>query len=851
MDSSQSLPRLEHDLRHKMRDLVALSTLSSLWTGYDAIRIAGSLADVLREMLDLEFIYIRLWNPRGTTPIEIARDSTGADSLAAILPIGRLFSPIPSFGTIPSVADNPIRKGRVWTTAVPIGREGDLGVIVSASQRQSFPTESERLLLTVAANQTAVIIGHEQAAQQANAERNRWRELLQQAPAAVAVLRGPDHIFELVNPEYERATGRSASHLLGRSIRVAIPEIADQGFVDLLDDVYKTGRPAFGSERLVKLKRNKRNLEHRFFNFAYQPARSANGVIEGVFVHAVDVTEQVVARRRVEESEQQLSTLANSIPQLTWMAEPDGHIFWYNQRWYDYTGTSPDQMKAQGWNAFHDPNKLPVVLHRWQYSVETGTPFEMEFPLVGANGEFKWFLTRIIPLRNTEGVIIRWFGTGTDVTELKRIRDERAVLLAQEQEARGTAELLNSIGPTLLSELDLNKLVQAVTDLATTLTGAEFGAFFHNVIGKDGESYTLYTLSGVSREAFKDFPMPRNTAVFGPTFKGEGVVRSDNITKDPRYGKAAPYYGMPKGHLPVVSYLAAPVISRSGNVLGGLFFGHSLPARFTMRHEAIVMGIAAQAAIAMDNAQLFEKAQRVQQQLEHSNEELRRANRDLESFAYSASHDLQEPLRNVAIYSQLLNQQYSGRLEPDAETFLSGILGGALRMEALIKDLLAYCQATKTIDGAPPVIDSGAVLNEVLKNLSASIEENMAVITCDELPRISIQEIHLSQLFMNLISNALKYRSKEHSPRVHISAIDQNDNWVFSVSDNGIGIDPQYHTQIFGLFKRLHTSSEYQGSGMGLAICQRILEQYGGRIWVESGCGRGSLFRFTVPCRAE
>ena len=163
-------------------------------------------------------------------------------------------------------------------------------------------------------------------------------------------------------------------------------------------------------------------------------------------------------------------------------------------------------------------------------------------------------------------------------------------------------EILNRTGSAIAGELDLERVVQLVTDAGVELTGAQFGAFFYNVVNPGGESYMLYTLSGVPRSAFENFPMPRNTKVFGPTFDGEGVVRSDDITKDPRYGQNAPYYGKPQGHLPVISYLAVPVTGRDGGVIGGLFFGHEQAGQFKEQHEHLMEGIAAQAAIAIDNA---------------------------------------------------------------------------------------------------------------------------------------------------------------------------------------------------------------------------------------------------------
>ncbi|MFL6353737.1 MAG: sensor histidine kinase, partial [Bryobacteraceae bacterium] len=244
---------------------------------------------------------------------------------------------------------------------------------------------------------------------------------------------------------------------------------------------------------------------------------------------------------------------------------------------------------------------------------------------------------------------------------------------------------------------------------------------------------------------------------------------------------------------------------------------------------------------------LFEQAQWVQNELKRSNDELRRANHDLETFAYSASHDLQEPLRTVVMSAQLLERRYQKQLEGDARGLLGTIVEGAQRMQTLIRDVLAYATEIKHAEGPPPCIDSGQVLATILENLKGHIEQVKASITSDPLPMVSVHENQLGQLFQNLISNALTYRSK-NAPRVHISANERDGRTVFSVADNGIGIDAVYADQIFGLFKRLHSREEYPGSGMGLAICQRIVEQYGGRIWLEqSSPGDGSIFCFTFP----
>ena len=224
---------------------------------------------------------------------------------------------------------------------------------------------------------------------------------------------------------------------------------------------------------------------------------------------------------------------------------------------------------------------------------------------------------------------------------------------------------------------------------------------------------------------------------------------------------------------------------------------------------------------------------------------LRRSNADLEQFAYAASHDLQEPLRNVAIFTQLLKDHYSHQFDPQAVEFISFIVAAAKRMELLIKDLLAYTRATSLEEDIHADTDAQAVLEKVLVDLQPAIDSARASITFDSLPKVQIHEVHLRQLFQNLLSNAMKYRSND-SPRVHISAA-RDSHWIFSVQDNGIGLDPKYASQIFGIFKRLHNSEQYPGTGIGLAICQKIVERYGGHIWVNSELGKGATFRFTLP----
>ena len=227
-------------------------------------------------------------------------------------------------------------------------------------------------------------------------------------------------------------------------------------------------------------------------------------------------------------------------------------------------------------------------------------------------------------------------------------------------------------------------------------------------------------------------------------------------------------------------------------------------------------------------------------------DDLRRANTDLEQFAFSATHDLQQPLRAIKVYSELLTKTCGPSIQGEGQQYLGHLRRGASRLEMLVHDLLTYTKVSQ-FERPEGNADAGEALNSTLANLSSAIQEVEADITSDPLPSVRLYDAHLQQLFQNLIVNAIKYRSSDRRPRVHVSADRQGDEWVFAINDNGIGIAPDYWETIFGLFKRLHTNDEYSGTGIGLAICRRIVDRYHGRIWVESEPGKGSTFRFTVP----
>jgi PAS domain S-box-containing protein len=287
--------------------------------------------------------------------------------------------------------------------------------------------------------------------------------------------------------------------------------------------------------------------------------------------------------------------------------------------------------------------------------------------------------------------------------------------------------------------------------------------------------------------------------------------------------------------------LSTPLKDGEGRNIGFIEVTRKVNHQFTDNDRSILVQLAEMASVAIENTQLNDSLRR-------SNEDLRRANEDLNQFAYSASHDLQEPLRMISIYTQLLERRCGDVLDSEALDFMKYTLDGARRMEMLIRDLLAYTHAVN-IRGVPDrPVDSGEALRKAIANLQAVVTGTGATIHAGDLPAVRAYDVHLTQLFQNLIGNALKYRSPA-PPLIEICARPDSDSnrWLFQVRDNGVGIAPRFHEQVFGLFKRLYTSQEYPGTGIGLAICQKLVERYGGRIWVESEEGRGATFFFTMP----
>jgi signal transduction histidine kinase/DNA-binding response OmpR family regulator len=418
-------------------------------------------------------------------------------------------------------------------------------------------------------------------------------------------------------------------------------------------------------------------------------------------------------------------------------------------------------------------------------------------------------------------------------------------------QVRGDAATIQRISNMLAAELELDRLAQLLTDETTALVGAEFGALFYNVIGEQNESYTLYALSGVPREAFSKFPMPRNTHVFAPTFRGEGVIRMDDVTVDPRYGKNPPHHGMPEGHLPVRSYLAAPVISRSGEVLGGLFFGHSEPGVFAERHERMVTGIAAQGAIAIDNARLHDRVRDLLDSEREAREQAEQANRAKDEFLAVLGHELRNPLAPIRTALQLMALRGDPRTRE--RLVIERQVGHLVR---LVDDLLDVSRITRgKIELSRQRIELASVVGEALEMASPLLEQKQHRIVVD-VPGsgllVDVDPGRMAQVFSNLLTNAAKYTPPDGS--VAVMASRRGDRIVVQVHDNGVGIAADSIERVFEPFVQDSQALDRArgGLGLGLTIVRNFVELHGGEVSVESpGEGLGSTFTVMLPVAAR
>lgn len=581
---------------------------------------------------------------------------------------------------------------------------------------------------------------------------------------------------------------------------------------------------------------------------------SEDGAVLGMRGVVADIT----SRKRAEEMFFRLAAVVESSDDAILSMDLEGTLITWNKGAQQIFGYTADEVIGKSITILIPPNREneePAILAR----LKRGERVEhYETIRRRKDGTLLHVSLSVSPIRDSQGEIIGVSKISRDITPRK---EAESALREQAQ----TLEMLNETGMAIAAQLDLDKLVQIITDAATKLCGARFGAFFYNVIDEKGESLLLYSLSGAPREAFEKFGHPRATPLFGPTFRGEGVIRLDDVLKDERYGKMPPHHGMPQGHLPVRSYLAVPVKSRRGEVIGGLFFGHPEPGVFTARSEGIISGVAAQAAVAIDNARLYEAAQReiaarkrlvdelhqAQAELSHHAEHLEEevaartaslteAISQLEEFSYSVSHDLRAPLRAISGYNRILEADFGNLLPPEAHVFLQKIARSSERMERLVNDVLTMTRVAR-VDLKLHRISLQTFITEIMEQ-HPTMQAPKAAVSVDTPHAVNADAAALDQVLSNLLSNAVKFVTPAAKPVVRVYSERVGDRVRIWVEDQGVGIPPQHRSKLFGMFQRLPGSLHYEGTGIGLAIVRKAVERMGGKVGMEPNQPSGSRF---------
>jgi signal transduction histidine kinase/DNA-binding response OmpR family regulator len=521
-----------------------------------------------------------------------------------------------------------------------------------------------------------------------------------------------------------------------------------------------------------------------------------------------------------------------------------------------------------------EPGDRDRVMTAVARSIATGEPYQEEYRVIGS-GSAHVVVARGRVETGSDGAK-RMVGVVIDITEAKEAENEI-------RESRTALEVISRASAAVSGDLDHERLVQTIIDACVSVTGAEFGAFFYNVVDEAGERYMLYSLSGTPREAFAKFPMPRNTAIFEPTFSGTGVVLSDDITRDPRYGRSAPYHGMPPGHLPVRSYLAVPVRSRNGEVLGGLFLGHSAPAVFGELAKDRVLGLASQAAVAMDNARLFEERERELKQRRQAEAALKALNETLEQRVASEVEErskAEEALRQAQKMEAV--GQLTGGVAHDFNNLLTIIIGGletirragpgetgrvqravdmalqgAQRAASLTARLLAFSRRQPL---APRPVDLNVLVRDMTELLHRTLGEQIELesVLAPRLWPIEVDPNQLESALINLAVNARDAMPSGGKLTIETTntALDESYAAVDSevkpgqyvaicVSDSGHGMSPETLSRVFEPF--FTTKEVGRGTGLGLSMVYGFVKQSGGHVTIYSEEGQGTTVKMYFP----
>ncbi|MEH2349326.1 MAG: GAF domain-containing protein [Nostoc sp.] len=639
--------------------------------------------------------------------------------------------------------------------------------------------------------------------------------------------------FTYINGQAERLLQKKQSELLGKNIWEVFPEIIGTTF-------YREYHKAILEQVSVEFEEFYPPL-NCWLQVHIYPAK------DGLSIYFQDITERRRTAEALQESEErwQLALHGNNDGIWDWNLKTNEVFF--STQWKEMLGYK-DHEVSNGWDEWIKrihPDERDLVLQAFQDHFAKKTPFYVcEYRVQCQNGSYKWILDRGQALWDALGDIVRMVGSYTDITDRKRADEElkRQILRSQ---------LFAEITLKIRESLQIDEILQTTVTEVQKLLQADRVLIFR--LEADG-----------SGTAIQEAVLPGWTVILGKNlndkcFKEQYIERY-------RRGRVSAIEDIEAAHIQpchreflqqfaVRANLVVPILVRDG--IWGLLLAHQCasPRQWNNFETELLQQLANQIGIALSQAQLLEKETQQSQ-------ELVRSNAELEQFAYVASHDLQEPLRMVTSYLQLLERRYKNQLDANADQFITYAVDGARRMQTLINDLLNYSRVSTR--GQPfKLVDCDVILRSAIANLQIAIADCKAIVTHDPLPKVMADSTQLTQVFQNLIGNAIKF-CQNQQPQIHIGVAKPNanldgenlnsipsvDEWLFWICDNGIGLESQYAERIFIIFQRLHGRDKYPGTGIGLAICKKIIERHGGRIWVESKPGQGSTFYFTIPDRA-
>jgi PAS domain S-box-containing protein len=515
---------------------------------------------------------------------------------------------------------------------------------------------------------------------------------------------------------------------------------------------------------------------------------------------AFDLSARRRAEARLRANEAGLRTMVNTIPQLAWIAETDGSRSWYNQRWYDYTGTTPEEMMGWGWQKVHDPELLPEVIKRWNEAAAAEQPLDMEIPLRGADGKLRVFLTRAEPLRNEEGQVVQWFGTNTDV------HDQRLWEEAQRETEKRLQVVMEHMTEGLVIS-DFNRNLLHWNPAALRMHEVDSAEEILGNLHSFARFYELSTTEG-NVVPVDQWPLPR-------------ILRGEHL-----HDLELRIRRLDKEWLRIFSY--------SGTVL---HYENSKGLAFLTIKDITERK---QAEEALRDAKV-----NLEYKVNERTAQLLAKSKELENFCYSVSHDLRAPLRGIAGYSRLLLENYYERFDEEGRSFLTNVRSATTHMTDLIEDLLSYSKLERR-KLSSTVIRLPAFVSKVLAQFEDSLQNVRLIVSVDDF-HVRADPDGLAIALRNLVDNALKFSIHAPEPVIEIRAWTSDSNCILCVRDNGIGFDMRFYDKIFEIFQRLQRAEEYPGTGIGLAMVQKAMERMGGRVWAESQVGAGAVFYLQLP----